>query len=116
VTFAPPEIAMKKLAAVACLLALTASSAWAAEPAAVRVFEAGDLTLERYTVVKRLWTGTWRASFWVPEYGNAAAAISAITEEARSLGADGVTNLHCVNDAGGWGAGYLCYGLAIKLK
>ena len=107
---------MKKPAAVACLLVLVAASASATEPAPVRVFDAAELTLSRYTIVKRLWTGSLRASFWIPEYNDAAAAISAITEEARNLGADGVVNLHCVNDASGWSAGYLCYALAIKLK
>jgi uncharacterized protein YbjQ (UPF0145 family) len=107
---------MKKLAAVACLFVLAAASVRAEELPPVRVFDAAELTLSRYTVVKRLWTGSLRASFWIPEHGDAAAAISAITEEARSLGADGVVNLHCLNDAGGWGAGYLCYALAIKLN
>lgn len=107
---------MKKLAGVICLLMLVAAGARAAEPAPMRVFDAGELSLDRYMVVKRLWTGTLRASFWVPEYSDAAAAISALTTEARDLGADGVVNLHCVNDAGNWGGGYLCYGLAIKLK
>ena len=107
---------MKSLAVLMSLLLLVAGSARAAEPAPLRVFEAGELPLDRYTVVKRLWTGSLRASFWLPEHGDAAAAISALTAEARNLGADAVTNLYCVNDAGGWGAGYLCYGLAIKLK
>lgn len=47
---------------------------------------------------------------------DAAKAISAITSEATSLGADGVINLHCLQDTGSWGGGYLCYALAIKLK
>jgi len=116
VTLVPLENAMKKVAAVACLFVLAAASARAEEPAPVRVFDAAELTLSRYTVVKRLWTSSLRASFWIPEHRDAATAISAITEEARSLGADGVVNLHCMNDAGGWGAGYLCYALAIKLN
>ena len=82
----------------------------------VRVFDTGELTLDRYTVIERLWTGTWRASFWVPAYEDASSAIAALTSKAADLGADGVVNLHCVNDAGAWGAGYYCYGLAIKLK
>jgi len=82
----------------------------------VRVFDAGELTPSHYTVVKRLWTGTWRASFWIPRHDDAGAAITALTTQAASLGADGVVNLHCLNDAGGWGGGYRCYGLAIKLK
>ena len=109
---------MKKIAAVACLFLLPmAGLVTAAEPAApLRVFDAGELTLDRYTVVKRLWTGALRASFWIPSYDDVGTAISALTSEARSLGADGVVNLHCLNDSGGWGGGYICYGLAIKLK
>jgi hypothetical protein len=112
------ESVMKKIAAVACLLLLpVAGPVTAAEPAApLRVFDAGELALNRYTVVKRLWTGALRASFWIPSYDDTGTAISALTSEARSLGADGVVNLHCLNDRGGWGGGYACYGLAIKLK
>jgi len=109
---------MKKIAAVACLLLVTAASpVIAAEPdVPLRVFDAGELTLDRYTVVKRLWTGALRASFWIPAYDDAASAITALTSKARDLGADGVVNLHCLNDNTGWGGGYTCYGLAIKLK
>ena len=63
-----------------------------------------------------MWTGTWRASLEVPFHSDAAAAIRAISNEAASLGADGIVNLHCVNDRGGWYTGYTCYGLAIRLK
>ena len=109
---------MKKLTAVACLLMLPlAGPLLAAELAApVRVFDAGELTLDRYTVVKRLWTGALRASFWIPAYDDPGTAIAALTSAAADLGADGVVNLHCLNDAGGWGGGYTCYGLAIKLR
>ncbi len=112
------EGVMRKVAAVTCLLLLSvAGPVTAAEPAApLRVFDAGELTLDRYLVVKRLWTGALRASFWIPAYDDAATAITALTSEARSLGADGVVNLHCLNDNTGWGGGYTCYGLAIKLK
>ena len=102
------------LASLAAILILSAPLASARDT--VRVFDASELTLDRYTVVKRLWTDTWRASFWVPTYDDAASAISALTSKAADLGADGVVNLHCVNDQGGWGSGYFCYGLAIKLK
>lgn len=87
-----------------------------AQNAPVRVFDAGELTPSRYTVIERVWTGTWRASFWIPNHENAGAATAALTSKAASLGANGVVNLHCLNDAGGWGGGYYCYGLAIKLK
>lgn len=103
----------------AALLAIAGAGATAqdrAENAPVRVFDAGELTPDRYTVIERLWTGTWRASFWIPTHDDAGSAIAALTSKAESLGADGIVNLHCVNDAGGWGGGYYCYGLAIKLK
>jgi hypothetical protein len=104
-------------AALIVAAALAPAAANASEPGApIRVFDAGELALSGYTVVKRLWTQSLRASFWVPEYSDAAAAIAALTAEAQDLGADGVVNLHCVNDSGGWGGGYTCYGLAIKLK
>jgi uncharacterized protein YbjQ (UPF0145 family) len=87
----------------------------AAEAPPVRVFDAGELTSDRYTVVERIWTGTLRTLYWVPTHDDAGAAVTALTDKARRLGADGVVNLHCLND-GGWTGGYFCYGLAIKLK
>jgi len=110
---------MKTILAIACFgLLITGAevSEAASETGAVRVFEAGELTLDRYTVIERLWTGTWRAAFWLPSHDDAAAAITALTSEAGRLGADGVTNLHCLKDRGGMSGGYVCYGLAIKLK
>lgn len=99
----------------AALLAMAASTGCAQNPG-VRVYDTGELTLDRYTVVERLWTGTWRASFWVPTYDDPSSAIAALTSKAAVLGADGVVNLHCVNDSGGFARGYYCYGLAIKLR
>jgi hypothetical protein len=103
--------------ALLCGIAMGMSSPCCAEPAApVRIFDAGELTLDRYTVLERLWTGTLRASFWIPTYRDAASAIDALTAKAGDLGADGVVDLHCVNDPGRWTGGYYCYGLAIKLR
>jgi uncharacterized protein YbjQ (UPF0145 family) len=67
-------------------------------------------------VVTRVWTQSWRSAFWVPEYGKVEDAIEALTAKAADAGADGVINLHCLYDKDGWGAGHICYGLAIKLK
>ena len=102
--------------AFACVFCFAAGSALGADAARVKVFDATELTLDRYTVVKRIWTQSWRSAFWVPEYDQAADAIAALTSKAAGEGADAVINLHCLNDKGGWGAGYFCYGLAIKLK
>ncbi len=82
-----------------------------AETPPIRVFDAGELTPDRYTVVERIWTGTLRTLYWLPGHDDAGAAVTALTDKARSLGADGVVNLHCLKDSG-----YYCYGLAIKLK
>jgi len=106
---------------VAAVMWSFAPAAAAAEDAAsrapMRVFDAGELTPGGYAVVKRLWVDSWRSAFWIGTHGDAGAAIAAVTAEAANAGANAVTNLYCVNDANAWfGAGYLCYGLAIRLK
>lgn len=96
----------------ASLLAVAASAPGQAQmDAPIRVFDTGELSSNRYTVVKRIWTGTLRTVFWLPSHNDAGAAVAALTDKARSVGADGVINLHCLSDGG-----YYCYGLAIKLK
>ena len=101
--------------ALAGALCAAAAPSLAAEAKAIRVYDATQLTLDRYTVLKRIWTQTWRSAFWVPSYDERADAVSALTSRAADEGADGVINLHCLNDTS-WGGGYFCYGLAIKLK
>lgn len=102
------------------LCAAVAANAGAQQPARgtpLRVFDATELTPDRYTVVKRLWVETWRSAFWVPSHGDSGAAIAALTSEAATLGADAVVNLVCLNDQRAWfDRGYFCYGLAVKLK
>ena len=102
-----------------CVLASAASVLCAAEvKAPVRVIEPGELTLANYTVVERLWTGTWRSAFWTSLHDTSDAAIASLTGEAERLGADAVTDLACFHDRGRWFSpeGYFCYGLAIKLR
>ena len=110
------KLAKVAAAALSCALCVATGSARAADAAPIKVFDAGELALVRYTVVKRTWTGTWRSAFWVPTHSDAADAIAALISKAADAGANGVVNLHCLNDTGGWGGGYFCYGLAIKLK
>jgi hypothetical protein len=81
----------------------------------IRIYEASELSLASYTVVKRIWTGTWWASFAVPTHVDMASAIEALKARAADAGANGVTNLFCLSDAP-WGDRHFCYGLAIKLK
>ena len=99
---------------IAAVLLALPGAAVLAQDKAVRIYDAGELTLDRYTVIKRIWAGTWRASFWVPSHSEPAGAIDALTARAADAGADGVVNLHCLSDAG-WNGEYFCYGLAIKL-
>ena len=103
-------------AVLGCVLCVAVGSARAADAAPVRIFDATQLSLDRFTVVKRIWTQTWRSAFWVSTYDETADAIAALTSKAADAGADGVINLHCLNDTSGWGGGFFCYGLAIKLK
>jgi uncharacterized protein YbjQ (UPF0145 family) len=81
----------------------------------VRIYEAAELALSSYTVVKRIWAGTWRASLRVPTHTELADAIEAVKAKAADAGADGVVNLHCLSEAP-WDDRYFCYGLAIRLK
>jgi hypothetical protein len=103
-------------AGLAAVLCGAVGPALAADAAAIKVYDATQLTADRYTVLQRIWTQTWRSAFWVPEYGKVEDAIEALTAKAADAGADGVVNLHCLYDKDGWGAGHFCYGLAIKLK
>jgi len=103
------------IAAILLLPGATAVAQDKAEAPAFRIYDSGELPPEHYTVVKRIWTGSWRASFWVPTRSEVADAIEDLKTQAADAGADGVVNLHCLSDAG-WSGEYFCYGLAIKLK
>src|SRR5262245_38705761 len=81
----------------------------------IRIYEAAELSLADYSVVKRIWTGTWYASFMVPTHTDVASAIEALRKKAADAGANAVVNVHCLSDAP-WDDRYFCYGLAIKLK
>ena len=85
----------------------------------VHIYEAGALTPDRYTVVKRLSVESWQSAFWVPTYEESGDAITAVEKEAAAAGANGIINLNCLNARGGWFSGkdaYYCYGNAIRVK
>ena len=108
-------------AACGILLAVAAATnAAAQEPpsqAPLRMFDATQLTPDRYTVIKRLWVESWRTAFAVPEHPESSAALAQLSDEAVRLGADALTNVVCLNDERAWyRGGYFCYGLAVKLK
>lgn len=84
----------------------------------IQVFEPGTIRPDAYTVVKRLWTGTWRSAFLLPSFRDEAAAVAAMKQEAAKIGADAVTNVMCLPDATlprRMNAVY-CHGQLIKMK
>ena len=88
-----------------------------AQKAPLRVFDATELTADRYTVISRIWVDSWRSAFGVRGHGDSGEAIAALSAEAARAGADAITNLVCLNDQRAWlDRGYFCYGLAVKLK
>ena len=107
------------LRAAAVVLALGVTQASAQQtPPAVPVYDATQLALGRYTVLKRIPVGDWRTAFWVGGHDDIAAAQNAVLGEAARLGADGVINLVCLDQTDRlWSpAGYYCYANAISLK
>jgi hypothetical protein len=105
---------------LAALSICASSDTLAAERAAPRIYKVGEITLDRYTVIERIWVGSWRSFsiFDVPKRADEEGAVAALRAEAARVGADGIVNLHCLNDPGGFPgtAGYFCYANAITLK
>lgn len=91
----------------------------AAESKQPRIFLPGELTLDRYTVVQRLWVEPWRSAVSIPTHEDRNTAITELLAAAGKLGADGIVNLICLNDRGGSQSGknsFFCYGNAVKIK
>ena len=109
---------MKRGALALGLLLGSISIAFAQGSAGPRIYQVGEITFDRYTVLERIWVDSWWASFDVPVRADEAAAIEALKQEASRHGADGIVNLHCLNDSRAlFGrAGHFCYANAIKLK
>jgi uncharacterized protein YbjQ (UPF0145 family) len=109
---------MKRIYCAIALVAGSISFVAAQGSAGPRIYQVGEITFDRYTVLERIWVDSWQAAFDVPTRANEEAAIEALKEQAARRGADGIVNLHCLNDSGGLfsGAGHFCYANAIKLK
>lgn len=102
--------------AVTCL-ALTTRAALA-QSDEIAVYDATEVSLDRYTVVQRLGVHDRRSAIRVPVFSDEASARNAALAEARRSGADAVVNLHCLKQSDSLfsRAGFYCYGNAIKLK
>ncbi len=111
---------LRTAAAVALLLAAGAPAVAAPTKVAdnIEVYEPGTLRPAAYTVVKRLWTGTWRSAFFLPSFPDAAAAVAAMKQEAARIGADAVTNVICLpdNTLRRNATSVYCHGQLIKMK
>lgn len=83
----------------------------------VRVFDATELSINQYIVVRRIWADTSRVAFDVPKFADAGDAVQALVAEASKAGADGLIDVHCLNARHGQGPNaYFCQGNAIRLK
>jgi len=104
------------LVAVFCSAAVSGASAQGG--AGPRIYQVGEIAFSRYAVLERIWVGSWHSAFFLPTRADREGAIAALQEEAARLGADGIVNLHCLDDSGGlFGeGGHFCYANAIKLK
>jgi len=97
---------------------LLAGAQQGADGAPVRVYDATELNIDAYAVIRRIWADSYHSSLLVPAKPDSGAAISGLLEEARRAGADGVVNLHCLQETAGLFArtGYFCYGNAIRIR
>jgi len=87
----------------------------------VKVYESSTLAPTQYEVVRRLWVDSRRAAFWLPTYPTEAEAIVALQTEAGRLGAEGLTNVICLDQGRAkWYSSrepsILCYGNAIRIR
>lgn len=83
--------------------------------AAVTIYDATQLSYDRYRVVKRLWVDSWRTAIGVPHEATREAAVQALVDAAEGVGADGLVNVHCVGGTASL-SDYYCYGNAVKVK
>jgi hypothetical protein len=113
-----PTRIIRCIAVAAWVLTAPAFAQTPLTDAPLRVYDATELPLGQYTVIKRLWVDAWRSAFHVPTDSDPGDAVRSLVEEAARLGADGVVNLHCVrgSDTIVSGSGYYCYGSAFKFR
>jgi hypothetical protein len=104
--------------ALALALCMPIGDVHAASTDPVPVYDATQVAMARYTVIKRLWVESWRSAFWIPGYRDAGGARQALLAEAARLGADAVVNLVCMDKTDNLfrPTGFYCYGSAVKVK
>src|SRR5512133_297108 len=95
-----------------CGLALVAAAGSA--HAVVTVYDATQISYDRYRVIKRLWVDSWRTAIGVPHEATREAALQSLVQAAEGVGADGLVNVYCVGGTPSLSS-YYCYGNAIKV-
>jgi hypothetical protein len=108
------------VAVAVSLLAACASTAQVdAEKRAsdVKIYGLGTVTVSQYEVVSRPWVDSSRSAYSLPTYPTEEQAIAALQTEAARRGADGLTNVTCLNQSPpGAEPAILCYGTGIRLR
>jgi hypothetical protein len=112
------------IVAVQCVLAGCASvpqTGVQSGAAEVKLYELGKLSMVEYEVVRRIWVDSWRTAWRLPTYSSEAEGIASLQAEAARLGADGLTNVVCIDQSRAKPAenaapAIICYGNAIRLR
>lgn len=88
---------------------------------AVKVYELGQIAVNRYDVVSHIWADSWRSATGMPLHPNEGQGVASLRAEAARLGADGLVNVVCLDQGrpNWWSSpapAYLCYGIAVRVK
>ena len=99
----------------AATLAMAQAGA-AADPQLIPVVESVTSTTQRFEIIKRLWTESWRSPLAVPGYESREQAMAAFREHAVALGGNGVINFDCYRLPGVFGSGtrLACNGTIVR--
>ena len=106
---------------LALLATLLASLAFVHEAAAqdaskVALHESVTSAPTAFTVIKRVWVGSWRSAFGVPSYATREEGASAFREIAASLGGNGVINFGCYRKSEKPDASFACNGTVVRFN
>src|SRR5262249_37987616 len=69
-----------------------------------------------YTVIKRVWAGSWRSSFGTPSYATREEGASAFRQIAADLGGNGVINFGCYRKSEKDDASFGCNGTVVRFN
>ncbi len=98
----------------------------------MKVYELGQIAVNRYDVVSHIWADSWRSATGMPLHPNEGQGVASLRAEAARLGADGLVNVVCLDQGrpnwwsspaqgrpNWWSSpapAYLCYGIAVRVK